>query len=161
VRVVKQRGKNLKSKRGVNISLRELVHRIAQEETNGPKPELEKAKLKRITPKLQKRRKQQSLLSRSSCRSNWIYGPGFCWRRGGGEKSTRQSRSGAPRLQKHPSTGKASGSLEVLAALLGQVGGGVRRPMLELTTEERDATRKAFESSGLKVPATALASSAA
>lgn len=33
--------------------------------------------------------------------------------------------------------------------LLGQVGGRVRAPMLELTSEEKDATRRAFESCGL------------
>ncbi len=35
--------------------------------------------------------------------------------------------------------------------LLGQVGGAVRRPMLELTEAEKDATRRAFESCGLKL----------
>jgi 4-hydroxy-tetrahydrodipicolinate synthase len=35
--------------------------------------------------------------------------------------------------------------------LLGQCGGAVRRPMLELTDAEKDATRRAFESSGLKL----------
>ena len=35
--------------------------------------------------------------------------------------------------------------------LLGQVGGRVRHPMLELTEAEKDATRTAFESCGLKV----------
>jgi 4-hydroxy-tetrahydrodipicolinate synthase len=34
--------------------------------------------------------------------------------------------------------------------LLGQVGGAVRRPMLELTEAEKDATRRAFEACGLK-----------
>ncbi|GIX12669.1 MAG: putative 5-dehydro-4-deoxyglucarate dehydratase [Paracoccaceae bacterium] len=34
--------------------------------------------------------------------------------------------------------------------LLGQVGGPVRPPMLELTEEEREATRRAFESCGLR-----------
>jgi 4-hydroxy-tetrahydrodipicolinate synthase len=33
--------------------------------------------------------------------------------------------------------------------LLGQVGGAVRRPMLELSESEKDATRRAFESCGL------------
>ena len=45
--------------------------------------------------------------------------------------------------------------------LLGQVGGSVRPPMLELTDEEREATRQAFEDCGLKVPVATLASSAA
>jgi 4-hydroxy-tetrahydrodipicolinate synthase len=35
--------------------------------------------------------------------------------------------------------------------LLGQVGGTVRAPMLELTESEKDATRRAFESCGLKL----------
>ena len=33
--------------------------------------------------------------------------------------------------------------------LLGQVGGAVRRPLLELTEAEKDATRRAFETCGL------------
>jgi 4-hydroxy-tetrahydrodipicolinate synthase len=36
--------------------------------------------------------------------------------------------------------------------LLGQTGGAVRPPMLELTAAEKDATRRAFESCGLKLP---------
>jgi 4-hydroxy-tetrahydrodipicolinate synthase len=36
--------------------------------------------------------------------------------------------------------------------LMGQVGGRVRPPMLELTEAEKEATRKAFETCGLKVP---------
>ncbi len=36
--------------------------------------------------------------------------------------------------------------------LLGQVGGAVRRPLLELTEAEKTATREAFESCGLKLP---------
>jgi 4-hydroxy-tetrahydrodipicolinate synthase len=35
--------------------------------------------------------------------------------------------------------------------LLGQAGGAVRRPMLELTGAEKDATRRAFEGCGLKL----------
>ena len=35
--------------------------------------------------------------------------------------------------------------------LLGQVGGRVRHPMLELTQAEKDATKAAFEASGLKL----------
>ena len=41
--------------------------------------------------------------------------------------------------------------------LLGQVGGAVRRPMLELTEAEKRATRAAFEACGLKSPALAPA----
>jgi 4-hydroxy-tetrahydrodipicolinate synthase len=37
--------------------------------------------------------------------------------------------------------------------LLGQAGGAVRAPMLELTEAEKDATRRAFESCGLKLDA--------
>ena len=36
--------------------------------------------------------------------------------------------------------------------LLGQAGGAVRPPLLELTEAEKDATRRAFESCGLKLP---------
>ena len=36
--------------------------------------------------------------------------------------------------------------------LLGQVGGRVRPPMLELTEAEKEATRRAFQACGLKVP---------
>ena len=46
--------------------------------------------------------------------------------------------------------------------LLGQVGGRVRRPMLELTDSEKEATRAAFATCGLKLPGSAaLRSSAA
>jgi 4-hydroxy-tetrahydrodipicolinate synthase len=45
--------------------------------------------------------------------------------------------------------------------LLGQAGGRVRPPMLELTQAEKEATRRAFEASGLKVPGGAAKSSAA
>jgi 4-hydroxy-tetrahydrodipicolinate synthase len=45
--------------------------------------------------------------------------------------------------------------------LLGQVGGRVRPPMLELTQAEKEATRRAFETCGLKVPAAKPKSSAA
>ena len=45
--------------------------------------------------------------------------------------------------------------------LLGQVGGRVRPPMLELTDAEKEATRRAFETCGLKLPGAATKSSAA
>ena len=45
--------------------------------------------------------------------------------------------------------------------LLGQVGGRVRPPMLELTQAEKEATRRAFESCGLKLAGSAQKSSAA
>ena len=45
--------------------------------------------------------------------------------------------------------------------LLGQTGGAVRRPLLELTPAERDATRRAFETCGLKLGARSEHSSAA
>ena len=35
--------------------------------------------------------------------------------------------------------------------LLGQAGGAVRRPMLELSEAEKDATRRAFEGCGIKL----------
>jgi 4-hydroxy-tetrahydrodipicolinate synthase len=44
--------------------------------------------------------------------------------------------------------------------LLGQVGGSVRPPMLELTEAEKQATRKAFESCGLKLEAQPKSSAA-
>ena len=37
-------------------------------------------------------------------------------------------------------------------ALLGQTGGAVRPPLLELTAAEKEATRRAFEACGLKMP---------
>ena len=45
--------------------------------------------------------------------------------------------------------------------LLGQAGGRVRAPMLDLTDAEREATRRAFETCGLKLGPAALKSSAA
>lgn len=45
--------------------------------------------------------------------------------------------------------------------LMGQVGGRVRPPMLELTEAEKEATRVAFETCGLKVPGAAKKPSAA
>jgi 4-hydroxy-tetrahydrodipicolinate synthase len=45
--------------------------------------------------------------------------------------------------------------------LLGQVGGRVRPPMLELTDTEKEGTRRAFETCGLKAPSTLPRSSAA
>ena len=44
--------------------------------------------------------------------------------------------------------------------LLGQVGGRVRPPMLELTQAEKDATRRAFETCGLRVNGQAKSSAA-
>jgi 4-hydroxy-tetrahydrodipicolinate synthase len=45
--------------------------------------------------------------------------------------------------------------------LLGQYGGAVRPPLLELSPAEKDATRRAFETCGLKLDATSPRSSAA
>jgi 4-hydroxy-tetrahydrodipicolinate synthase len=45
--------------------------------------------------------------------------------------------------------------------LLGQYGGAVRRPMLELTAAEKEATRRAFEGCGLRPAAQGARSSAA
>jgi 4-hydroxy-tetrahydrodipicolinate synthase len=45
--------------------------------------------------------------------------------------------------------------------LLGQYGGAVRRPMLELTDAEKDVTRRAFETCGLKLDGQRLRPSAA
>lgn len=47
--------------------------------------------------------------------------------------------------------GKAAAHQKYWQELLGQVGGRVRRPLLELTDDERAATRAAFESCGLRV----------
>ncbi len=47
--------------------------------------------------------------------------------------------------------GKPTAHGKYWQSLLGQVGGYVRHPMLELTNAEKEATRKAFESCGLKV----------
>jgi 4-hydroxy-tetrahydrodipicolinate synthase len=44
--------------------------------------------------------------------------------------------------------------------LLGQCGGAVRRPMLALTPSEQDATRRALETCGLKLEASARSSAA-
>lgn len=45
--------------------------------------------------------------------------------------------------------------------LLGQAGGPVRRPLLDLSEQERAATRAAFESCGLKLKPTGAARAAA
>ena len=45
--------------------------------------------------------------------------------------------------------------------LMGQVGGRVRPPMLELTDAEKETTRKAFETCGLKLGRARSKSSAA
>jgi 4-hydroxy-tetrahydrodipicolinate synthase len=44
--------------------------------------------------------------------------------------------------------------------LLGQAGGRVRPPMLELTDAEREATRRAFEACGLRLNGRARSSAA-
>ena len=45
--------------------------------------------------------------------------------------------------------GKAASHQKYWQELLGQVGGPVRRPLLNLTEDERAATRRAFESCGI------------
>lgn len=47
--------------------------------------------------------------------------------------------------------GKPTAHSKFWQELLGQVGGSVRRPMLELTEAEKEATRQAFASCGLKL----------
>ena len=47
--------------------------------------------------------------------------------------------------------GQAGGVAEDRQELLGQAGGPVRPPFLQLTEEEKQATRKAFETCGLKL----------
>lgn len=49
--------------------------------------------------------------------------------------------------------GKTHAHQKYWQELLGQVGGAVRRPLLSLTPEEKAATRQAFETCGLKLPA--------
>ncbi len=49
--------------------------------------------------------------------------------------------------------GKPQAHQKYWQELLGQAGGKVRRPMLQLTEAEKAATRKAFESCGLVLPA--------
>jgi 4-hydroxy-tetrahydrodipicolinate synthase len=46
--------------------------------------------------------------------------------------------------------GKAAAHQKYWQELLGQVGGPVRRPLLNLTEQEKAATRLAFEACGLK-----------
>ncbi len=49
--------------------------------------------------------------------------------------------------------GKPQSHQKYWQSLLGQVGGAVRAPMLELTPAEKAATREAFNACGLKLPA--------
>lgn len=49
--------------------------------------------------------------------------------------------------------GKAHAHQKYWQELLGQVGGGVRRPLLALTQAEKEATRLAFENCGLRLDA--------
>ena len=55
--------------------------------------------------------------------------------------------------------GKAAAHQKYWQELLGQAGGRVRRPYLELTEAERAATRAAFDTCGLTVPTTPRAAS--
>jgi 4-hydroxy-tetrahydrodipicolinate synthase len=48
--------------------------------------------------------------------------------------------------------GKPQAHAKYWQELLGQHGGPVRRPLLQLTEAEREATRQAFAASGLKRP---------
>jgi 4-hydroxy-tetrahydrodipicolinate synthase len=49
--------------------------------------------------------------------------------------------------------GKAAAHQKYWQELLGQAGGPVRRPLLDLTPQEKAATRAAFEGCGLRIPA--------
>jgi 4-hydroxy-tetrahydrodipicolinate synthase len=49
--------------------------------------------------------------------------------------------------------GKAAAHQKYWQELLGQAGGAVRAPLLELSAEEKAATRAAFEACGLKIKA--------
>ncbi len=51
--------------------------------------------------------------------------------------------------------GKSHAQQKYWQELLGQAGGPVRRPLLNMTAAEKDATRAAFEACGLRVPAPA------
>lgn len=53
-------------------------------------------------------------------------------------------------LKKSRPHGKAAAHQKYWQELLGQVGGPVRRPLLNLTEDEKQATRQAFEASGLR-----------
>ena len=49
--------------------------------------------------------------------------------------------------------GKVHAHQKYWQELLGQVGGAVRRPLLSLTAEEKETTRRAFDNCGLKLDA--------
>src|SRR5689334_17532202 len=55
-------------------------------------------------------------------------------------------------LRESRPAGKAAAHQKYWQDLLGQAGGPVRRPLLDLTAAEKAATRAAFESCGLRVP---------
>ena len=55
-------------------------------------------------------------------------------------------------LRKTKPPGKPYAHQKYWQELLGQVGGPVRRPLVELTEAEKAATREAFETCGLRLP---------
>ena len=72
--------------------------------------------------------------------------------RGQAEKAAAVQKSLAPvrhALKSSRPNGKAAAHQKYWQELLGQAGGPVRRPLLDLTQEEKAATRAAFESCGL------------
>jgi 4-hydroxy-tetrahydrodipicolinate synthase len=54
-------------------------------------------------------------------------------------------------FKKSKPKGKPQAHAKYWQELLGQHGGSVRRPLLQLTAEEKVMIKKAFESSGLRV----------
>src|SRR5262245_31026465 len=83
-------------------------------------------------------------------------------RRGGARQGgARQPQPGAEAIRRTRPPEKFHAHSKYWQELLGQYGGAVRRPMLELTDAEKDATRRAFETCGLKLDGQNLRPSAA
>jgi len=80
--------------------------------------------------------------------------------RGEADKASAVQKSLAPvrhALKSSRPAGKAAAHQKYWQELLGQAGGSVRRPLLDLTQEEKAATRASFEACGLGSAATASA----
>ena len=77
----------------------------------------------------------------------------FARRGGEGQGGARQPQSGARGVPPHAAGREAAGASKYWQELLGQAGGRVRPPMLELTDAEKEATRRAFETCGLQTAA--------
>ena len=90
-----------------------------------------------------------------------IHRPGVCRRGGEGQGGARQPQPGARGVPRDLATaGKAPAHSKYWQELLGQVGGRVRPPMLELTAAEKETTRRAFETCGLKANGSVKSSAA-